>query len=157
MGELYSTKGAAGFLSSALPDGGDSAYWSSVLVNNRRIDRTQVHRIPFSRIGKGVFYTPEDLARFVDFEKARRVGSIKLSGRATEALQAFGIGEKCGSAAGRRFEVAGVTRQVDEATGKSFVRLITTEPLMIYRLELDEAKAIAKQLMDAAKMGKRGA
>ena len=157
MDELYSTQGAAEFLSSALPDGGDSAYWSSVLINNRRVDRTPVHRIPFSRIGKGAFYTPEDLARFVDFEKARRVGSIKLSGRATEALQAFGVGEKGGSATGRRFEVAGITRQVDEATGKSFVRLITTEPLMVYRLELDEARAIAKKLIDAATMGERAA
>ncbi|QQC65540.1 hypothetical protein I6I06_10610 [Paraburkholderia ginsengisoli] len=106
-------------------------------------------------MGKGAFYAPEDLARFVEFEKGRRVGNIKLSGPAAEALQAFGIGEKGGSGTGRRFEVAGVTLQVDEATGTPFVRLITNAPLMVYRLELHEARAIAKALSDAAKAGEK--
>jgi len=154
MADLYSTQAAAEFLSRALPDEGDSAYWSSVLINNRRTDRAPVHRIPFCRIGKGAFYAPEDLARFVEFEKGRRVGNIKLSGPAAEALQAFGIGEG-GSATGRRFEVAGITLQSDEVTGKPFVRLITTSPLMVYRLELEEAKTIAKALSDAAKAGEK--
>jgi hypothetical protein len=155
MDELYSTQAAAEFLSRALPDEGDSAYWSRFLINNRRTDRSPIHRIPFSRVGKAAFYAPEELGRYVEFEKARRLGTVKLTGRAAEALLAFGIGESGGSATGRRLEVADISLQMDEATRKPFVRFVIAEPMLVYRLELSQAQSLAKRLLDAAKAGER--
>ena len=50
-----------------------------------------------------------------------------------------------------------VTLQVDQATRTRFVQLVTSDPLMVYRLELGEAKALAKELADCAHAGERGA
>ncbi|ADG14253.1 conserved hypothetical protein [Paraburkholderia atlantica] len=155
MSDLYNTQAAAEFLSRALPDDGDSAYWSGFLINNRRTDRSPIHRIPFSRVGKAALYSPEDLARYVEFEKARRLGTVKLTGRAAEALQAFGIGESGGSSTGRRLEIADVSLQIDEATREPFVRLVISEPMLVYRLELSQAQSLSERLLEAAKIGKR--
>ncbi|TDG24935.1 hypothetical protein EYW47_08925 [Paraburkholderia silviterrae] len=102
-------------------------------------------------------YSRDDLASLIEFEKTKRIGGVKLSGRAAEAMRAFGIGEKGGSTTGRKLNVSAVTLQADQATGARFVQLITSDPLMVYRLEISEAKALAKELADAAHAGERGA
>ncbi|SAK48280.1 hypothetical protein AWB78_00865 [Caballeronia calidae] len=155
--ELLSTQAAAELVDEAIPEAGGSAYWSRVLTNNRREERNPPHRIPFERIGTGAFYRREDVAAFIEFEKSRRLGVLKLSGRAAEAIRAFGIGEKGGSASGRKLNVSAVTLQLDQTTGARFVQLVTSDPLMVYRLELGEAKALAKELADVVHAGERGA
>jgi hypothetical protein len=70
-------------------------------------------------------------------------------------MRAYGIGEKSGSATGRRLKVSGINPQVDEATGTPFVQLITSDPLMVYRLELDEAEAIIREMAEVVGACKR--
>jgi hypothetical protein len=72
-------------------------------------------------------------------------------------MRAFGIGEKGGSTTGRKLNVSTVSLQLDQATGERFVQLVTSEPLMVYRLELSEASALAKELTEAAQAGQRNA
>ncbi|MDR5811191.1 hypothetical protein [Caballeronia sp. LZ019] len=155
--ELLSTQAAAELIAAEIDESGGTAYWSRVLTNNRREDRNPPHRVAFQRLGGGAFYRPEDVAAFVEFEKSRRLGVLKLSGRAAEAVRAFGIGEKGGSATGRKLNVSALTLQLDQATGAHFVQLVTNDPLMVYRLELSEARALAKELADTAQAGQRGA
>ncbi len=148
MDEFFNTQAAADFLHSALPDE-TAAYWSHLLINNRRNDREPLHKIPFNRIGKAVFYTREDLAAFVDWEKGRRLGTVKLSSSAVEALRAFGIGEEGGGAQGRRFKGASVNRQVASDGSGVFVQLIIDEPLMVFALTPDQAVALGMELVEA--------
>lgn len=145
---LYSTQAAGDWLAEAIP-GKDSKYWQGVLIANRRNDRPQVHKIPFTTIGRGAFYTHQALQEFAEFEKVRRLGQMKLTGRAAEVMQAFGIGSPDGSTTGRRLEVTEVSGQYDETTQTAFVRLAVQNPLRIYRLEPTEAKALIEQLKDA--------
>lgn len=151
---LYSTQGAGDWLAEAIP-GKDSKYWQGVLIANRRNDRPQVHKIPFATVGRGAFYTQEALQEFAEFEKVRRLGKMRLSPRATEALRAFGIGESGGSSTGRKLTVTGINSQIDQATGLAFVQLITSDPLMVYRLEPDQAVAVGKELLEAGQQAQR--
>lgn len=123
--------------------------WALWLQNNRNQSRRAAYRIPFERIAGGVFYRREELAKFAEWEKSRRLGRIKLTGRAAEVLQAFGIGTAGGSIAGRKLNVTSITPQIDPASGKPFVQLVTDDPLMVYRLGLDQAKNIASELNEA--------
>jgi hypothetical protein len=77
------------------------------------------------------------------------MGKMKLTGRAAEVMRAFGIGANGGSTTGRKLTVSGINPQVEESTGKPFIQLVTDEPLMVYRLELEQAKRIATELNEA--------
>lgn len=153
--EKLTTREAAAVINEVVnePDG----YWEQFLINNRRPSRKINHRVPYEKRGGAILYSREDLASLIELEKSRRIGGMKLSGRAAEALRAFGVGEKGGSTTGRKLNVSAVTLQLDQATGTRFVQLVTSEPLMVYRLELSEAKALAAELADAAHAGERGA
>ncbi|MBJ9591749.1 hypothetical protein I5745_14735 [Burkholderia seminalis] len=105
---------------------------------------------------KAAHYDVHELARFVEFEKQRRLGSVTLTGRAAEVMRAYGIGEKGGSTTGRKLKVSGIHPQVDEA-GKPYVQLITDDPLMVYRLEVAEAVSVLKELAAAVEVCKRSA
>lgn len=131
------------------------AQWALWLQNNRNQLRQVSFRIPFVKMAGGVFYRREDIARFAELEKSRQLGTIKLTGRAKEALDAFGIGTASGSTTGQKLTVTGINPQVDQATGKTFVQLIASNPLKVYRLELDEAEAISKELNEAIQFCKR--
>lgn len=150
---LLSTNAAGDWLHEAIP-GESAAYWRTSLANNRKPDRKPPHRVPFSIIGRGAFYSISDLIEFAEFEKSRRMGQMKLTGRAAEVIRAFGIGSG-GGTTGRNLKVTGITPQIDEASGKPFIQFITDDPLMVYRLELDEAKRIAKELLEASDLGER--
>lgn len=145
---ILNTRAAAEYLHEQIP--GDSVqYWRQALINNRRSDRTPPYRVGFKTVGRAAFYTPDELANFVEFEKGRRLGTMKLTGRAAEVMRAFGIGTASGSTTGRKLTVTAITPQTDEGTGKPFIQFITDDPLMVYRLELHEAKTIARELIDA--------
>lgn len=118
--------------------------WAGWLQNNRNQSRRVPYRIPFQRINGGIFYARDELDKFVEFEKQRTIGTIKLTGRAAEVLRAYG-----GSATGRKLKITTINPQADEATGKLYIQVIADDPLMVYRLELDEAQAIAAKLTEA--------
>ena len=117
--------------------------WAGWLQNNRNQSRRVPYRIPFRRINGGIFYAREELDKFVTFEKQRQVGTIKLTGRAAEVLRAYG-----GSSTGRKLKITTVNPQVDEDTGKLYIQVIADDPLMVYRLELDEAQAITSKFTE---------
>lgn len=163
MSNVFNTNAASDFLDEMIP-GESPSYWMRRLTNARQVGRTQVFNLPFSKIGKVVFYEQADLVEFAEFEKTRRLGKMKLSGRAAEVMRAFGIGTSGGSSTGRKLIVtaSGIALQMDEATGKRFIRIVADEPLMVYRIEIDEARVIAKEFVeilaycDRADMQSRG-
>jgi hypothetical protein len=128
--------------------------WSLWLRNNRNQSRRAQYRVPFVRISNGAFYRPADIGAFVEWEKSKQLGTMTLTGRAAEAIKAYGIGTAAGSATGRKFNVVGVNQQVDPVTGAPYVQLITGDPLMVYRLELAQARQVAAELRDAARTTK---
>ena len=67
-------------------------------------------------------------------------------------MRAFGIGDKNGSSTGRILCIATINPQIDEATGQPFVQLITSDPMMVYRLEPNQAKSLAQELIEAVKI-----
>jgi hypothetical protein len=152
---LLNTNAAGDWLNDAVP-GETPAHWRTALSNNRKTDRNPPYRVPYSTIGRGAFYTVSDLLEYAEFEKARRMGKMKLTGRAAEVMRAFGIGANGGSATGRKLNVTGINPQVDESTGKLFIQLITNEPLMVYRIEVEQAESIASELKEAIECCKRG-
>lgn len=152
--ELLNNGVSADVLTELLPDR-TSTQWGLWLQNNRNQSRRVPYRIPFEKMAGGVFYRREELAKFAEWEKSRQLGSIKLTGRAAEVVRAFGIGTASGSSTGRQLKVTGVALQVDQATKQPYVQLITNDPLMVYRLELDTAKALGSDLSATAAAGAR--
>ena len=146
--ELLNHGKAEALLNEVIP-GETPGYWRRFLQNNRNIHRHPPYRIPFEKLGGGVYYARDDLTKFSEWEKGRRLGSIKLTGRAAEVMRAFGIGEVGGTTTGRKLTVDDISPQVDQASGTPFVRLVIADPLLIYRLELSEAQAIARYLLEA--------
>lgn len=152
--EILNTQAAAELLTGVFPEK-TAEQWALWLRNNRNQSRPAIYRVKAEQIGRVAFYTHEELAAFVEFEKSRQLGTIKLSSRAAEALQAVGFGTAGGSMTGRKLKITGITPQVDQETGQLFIQIIQSEPLMVYRLELEEAKAIAKELNETIAYLKR--
>lgn len=72
-----------------------------------------------------------------------------LSGRAVEALHAVGIGEPGGSRFGRKLDYW-VAPARDEETGKSFASFGIRHPHLIFRIEPEQARALANELTEIA-------
>lgn len=145
--ELLNSGMAAKLLSELIPDR-TSEQWTLWLQNNRNKSRRAAYRIPVEKLGGGVFYSREEIARFAEFEKSRKLGAITLTGRAAEVVRAFGIGTAGGSTTGRKMGKPNISLQIDEATRERFIQFAISNPLMVYRLELDEAKFIAQELTE---------
>jgi len=145
--ELLSTQAAAERIAEAIHEPGGVAYWSRYLTNNRREDRSPPHRIPFERLGGGAFYRPENIATFIEFEKSRRLGVLKLSGRAAEALRAFGIGEAGGGTTGRKLDCT-LTAQLDPTTGTPYAQLVIQDPLLVFRIEPGQLRELHVEIAD---------
>lgn len=153
MNETLLTTNAAGeWLHEAVP-GESPAYWRQALINNRRPDRSPPHRVPFNTLGRAAVYTPEALQAFADFEKSRRLGQIKLTGRAAEVVRAFGIGEASGTTQGRAFK--GASANLASGPSGAFVQTIINEPLLVFMLTADQAVALGKELLDAGQAAMR--
>jgi hypothetical protein len=146
--ELLSNSMAAKLLHELMSDK-SAEQWEVWLRNNRKPERRVTYHVPYVKLGGGVFYDREELAKFAEWEKGRQLGSIKLTGRAAEVMRAFGIGEKGGSTTGRKLKVTGINPQVDEATGKPFIQFVVDDPLMVYRVEVEESKALLREWADA--------
>jgi hypothetical protein len=150
--ELLSNSVAAQMLHDLEPEK-TPEQWMHWLQNNRNQSRTVPYRIAFERMAGGVFYRQEELTAFIEWDKSRKLGTLKLTGRAAEVMRAYGIGEKSGSATGRRLKVSGINPQVEN--GVPYIQLITNDPLMVYRLEVDEAEAIIQEMAEAVGVCKR--
>jgi len=144
---LYHVGTAAALLNESLP-GKSESYWTTWLQNNRSVGRRVPYRIPFRRGSGSVFYLLQDLQEFVEWEKTRQLGTTKLSGRAAEAMRAFGVGEATGSTTGRKLDYE-VFPQFDPVTGEGYVQLIVKQPLMVFRLSLTEAEDFAENVTSA--------
>jgi hypothetical protein len=147
--ELWSNSLTAQFLAEQLP-GRNSERWYLWIRNNRNNSRSAAYRVPFVRISNGTFYRPADVHKFIAWEKARQLGTMKMSSRTLQAMQAFGVGQPNGSSTGRSLQVLALTAQSDPITGDHFVRFVTDEPLTVYRLSPEEAKSLGQQLVDVA-------
>ena len=142
---LYGNSQAAQFLSRQLPDKTPDQ-WELWLRNNRNQARKAVYRIDAVHISNRSFYRQQELTKFVGWERSRRLGVMKLTGRAAEALRAYGVGTANGSTTGRKLEVLGIHEQVDPVTKERYVQLTIDNPLMVYRLDLEQAGVVARQL-----------
>lgn len=155
MQKFHDTRAAAQYLHDHVP-GESVKYWSLRLHNLRRSDRPQPFKLEFAKVeGKAGYYTERDLAAYVEFEKTRRLGKLKLSGRAVQAMRAFGIGEAGGGTQGRRFAGASVNLQVSNQDGKAFVQTIINEPLMVFAMTPDQAVDFGKQLIEVGEAAQR--
>ncbi|MDR3410634.1 MAG: hypothetical protein P4L87_06785 [Formivibrio sp.] len=149
--DFLNTNAASDELHRLLPEK-TTKQWYAWLQNNRNVARKAVYRIPFERLGVMALYRQEDLVKFVEWEKSRRIGEMKLDSRTVEIMQAFGIGDpSVTGTTGRKLELVSVTGQHDETRNVAFVQLALGNPLRIYRLELDEVTEITFQLVNAYK------
>ncbi|CAM3319246.1 hypothetical protein [Polaromonas hydrogenivorans] len=144
--DLLDTDAAGRWLSQALPEK-TPAQWALWLRNNRNQSRHASYRINVQRFGKKACYLPVDLERFVDWEKSRQLGTVKLSGRVVEVMRAYGMDEVGGSNYGRKLAYEVQLSFEEGSPDKQFVRLMIKRPLGIFRLEADEAEALAKELL----------
>lgn len=148
-GDLLNTDAAGQWLSEALPEKTPKE-WVGWLRNNRNQSRQAGYRISTQRFGRKAVYRHDDLSKFVEWEKSRQLGTIKLSGRAAEVMQAFGLGEAGGGNYGRKLACS-VQLAFEEAdASKQFVRLMIERPLSVFRLEVEEAEKLAKDLQGVA-------
>ena len=149
---LFTTQAASEWLNEAIP-GESPQYWQQSLINNRRPDRNPAHRIPFSMMGRSAVYALEALQEFAEFEKFRRLGVLKLSGRAAEALQAFGVGQEGGSARGRRWQ--GGSANLGNDNDGVFVQFVINEPLNVFVMTGEQAAALARELNEVGQAAMR--
>lgn len=149
---LYTTQAAGDWLHEEVP-GESSEYWQHVLINNRRTDRNPPHKIAFTTMGRAAVYTREALRAFAEFEKLRRIGQVKLTGRAAEAVAAFGIGTQGGSALGRVWKGAGVA--LAHRDGVNLVQVIINEPLTVFVLSAEEAMKFGRELIEVGEAARR--
>jgi hypothetical protein len=147
--ELWGNGVAAQFLSVQLP-GRNAEQWELWLRNNRNQSRRAPYRIEFERISNGTYYRQSELAKFIEWEESRQLGTMKLTGRSAEVMRAYGIGTSNGSTTGRKLEIVGINRQFDQSSDQAYVQVITGDPLMVYRLPLEQARDVAEKLIAAA-------
>lgn len=150
---LFTTQAAAEWLHEAI-SGESPDYWRQALINNRRPDRNPPHRIQFSTLGRAALYTLEALKGFAEFEKSRRLGRLKLTGRAAETIHAFGIGQSGGSTNGRKWNGGSANLSTD-GDGNVFVQVIINEPLMVFAMSPDQSAEFGKELAEAGRAAKR--
>jgi hypothetical protein len=151
MENFLDTKAAAEYLHAQIP--GESAkYWTARLNNLRRTDRAQPFELRFAKVkGKSGFYNRADLEQYVKFEQSRRLGKVKLSGRAAEALRAFG-----GFPQGRPFKGGSAYLLPPSETSSSvLVRLTIDEPLMVFAMTPEQAIEFGKDLVETAQAAQR--
>lgn len=129
------------------PDG----YWRVFLQNNRRPDRQPPHFIPFLVTRGRPNYRVADLDKYIATYRAGELARGKLPGRLAEAMREIG-----GWPTGRPFKAC-ITPQVEEATGITFISLHVADPLAIYRLEPEQARSLAAELIEAADVADRAA
>ena len=126
-------------------------YWRVYLQNNRRPDRQPSYAIPYSVERGRPVYMASDLDAFIANQKAESLERGQVPGRLDDALRAIG-----GWPTGRPW-AGWITPQVEEGTGVTFVRVHLADPLAVYRLDPDQARAVARDLIESADQVDRAA
>lgn len=129
--------------------------WTTFLHNNRNPARTVAYRIPCERLDGAVFYDVEELKKYVEVEKQRRLGTVKLSPRVAEAFRAFGIGEAGGGTQGRRFVGGSANPQTSSTDGSVFVQMTIEQPLMVFAMTPEQAVAFGDEIAKAGRAALR--
>jgi hypothetical protein len=150
--ELFSRQVAAEWLARHLQEKSVDQ-WALFLRNNANNARRTVYRVPVEQIGRGSFYKPGELEKFVQFEQGRQLGTLKLSGRAAQAMQAYGIGQAGGSAKGRNWKGGGANLGNDKGT--VFVQAVINEPLTVFAMTAEQAIEFGRELVEAGKAAQR--
>lgn len=119
-------------------------FWRVFLQNNRRADRAASHPIPYTVLRGRPVYQVTDLDCFIAAQKNATGARGQVAGTLDDALRAIG-----GWPTGRPF-VSQITPQIEEGTGITFVRIHLSDPLAVYRLDPDQARAVAAELTEAA-------
>lgn len=150
--ELLSRQAAAEWLAQQLQDK-SVEQWALFLRNNANNARRAVYRLPVEQIGRSSFYQPDELSKFVQFEQGRQLGTLKLSGRAAQAMQAFGIGQDGGSTKGRKWK--GGSANLANDNGGVFVQAVISEPLTVFAMTAAQAIEFGKELIEAGLAAQR--
>jgi hypothetical protein len=150
--ELLSTQAAAEHLAKELPTKSESQ-WALWLRNNRNQSRSVIYRVPVVHVGRPAYYKPQDLAEFIEFERRMQTGAMPLSGRAKQALQAFGLGEPGSTGLGRKWK--GAQAALAPSENSAVVQFVIKEPLMVFVLSPEEAQEIGRELLEFGQAAQR--
>jgi len=142
---LYTAERTAELLGELLPER-DAKKWAQWLRNSRNPLRTG-YRLPSRRVRGRIYYERSDLEAFVSFERQKRLGTIQMTGRVAEVVQAFGLDKPGADGTGRPFNFSQITHQVD-AYGTHFAQLLLSEPLTAYRINIEQCAALSKGLSE---------
>lgn len=145
--EGLTTAAAADYLSARFP-GDRPDYWRRFLANNRREDRPQAHRIPFSRRRGDVIYTRTALDEFAKFEDRRRItGERRPGDRSADLLIAYGIGTPSGGPYGKQLNYS---LSVESSEAGPYVQLVVKNPLLVFCIPPSQVRELADLFSDAA-------
>lgn len=151
--ELLSRQAAAEWLAQQLQDK-NAEQWALFLRNNANNARRAIYRLPVEQIGRNSFYQPDELAKFVQFEQGRQLGTLKLSGRAAEVLQAFGTGTSGATANGRKWKGGSANIGLTNG-GERFIQTMINEPLTVFAMTPAQAIEFGKELIEAGQAAQR--
>lgn len=150
--DLLSRQAAAEWLAGQLQDK-TVKQWALWLRNNANTARRAVYRVQVETVGRSAFYKPDELEKFVEFEKGRQLGQLKLTGRAAEVLQAFGTGTEGATTNGRKWKGGSANLGTDK--GAAFVQTIINEPLTVFAMTTDQAIEFGRELIEAGQAAQR--
>lgn len=122
------------------PDG----YWRVYLQNNRRPERKPAHVILFAVVRGRPRYKRSDLDEHIEIIRQDQLRRGKVPGRLQDVMTAVGS-----TPTGRPF-TPHITPQVEEGQGLCFVRIQLPDPLLLFRLEPEQARVVAAELVAAA-------
>lgn len=122
------------------PDG----YWRVYLQNNRRPERKPSHVIPFDVVRGRPRYKKSDLDAHIQIIRQDQLRRGKVPGRLQDVMAAVSS-----TPTGRPF-TPHITPQVEEGQGLCFVRIQLPDHLLVFRLEAEQARTIAAELVAAA-------
>lgn len=139
------TTQAAERLSSAF--GEQTKYWTARLQNERQ--RSAPNRAPATKVQGRWAYSSVALDAWITEESGRRLarGQLPVT-RAGQVLQAFGIGQG-GTSNGRKLDCT-MTAQVDAESGEHYCQLLVADPLLVFRLERGQVRALAEEMTELA-------
>ena len=150
--ELLNRQVAAEWLAQQLQDK-TADQWALWLRNNANTARRASYRIQTEQLGRGTFYNINELEKFVEFEKGRQLGQLKLTGRAAEVLLAYGTGIDGATINGRKWK--GGSANLCNDKGVVIVQAIINEPLTVFAMTAEQAIEFGREMVEAGQAAQR--